>query len=142
MKNILSFLMISVFVSSCSDEPPQSKQPEPDKKEEIINNEVDTVLSTVEEDSEEVVNKEIDTSNYEMDEKVSKEDELSFCECIKKQHEINQKIEKSEDDAEMERLFDELTEVDEECQIIFAAYPQSTPEERSIRQRKVKECLR
>ncbi len=66
---------------------------------------------------------------------------LSFCDCVKKQKELNELIMETEDDAEMEKAMTELeTMKTGECKVLFSVN-QNTVEEKEAHARRVKKCL-
>lgn len=72
---------------------------------------------------------------------VVEEGGLSFCDCVKKQKELNELIMETEDDAEMEKAMTELeTMKTGECKVLFSA-KQNTIEEKEAHARRVKKCL-
>ena len=72
---------------------------------------------------------------------VVEEGGLSFCDCVKKQKELNELIMETEDDAEMEKAMTELeTMKTGECKVLFSVN-QNTIEEKEAHARRVKKCL-
>ena len=72
---------------------------------------------------------------------VVEEGGLSFCECVKKQKELNELIMETEDDAEMEKAMTALeTMKTGECKVLFSVN-QNTIEEKEAHARRVKKCL-
>lgn len=68
-------------------------------------------------------------------------EQWDFCYCIKKNDSINKAIEADElSDSDLNFLLDRMTEVDEHCKKMLLA-PQNSPEERTLYQNKVENCL-
>ncbi len=66
---------------------------------------------------------------------------MSFCDCVKKQKQLEKIILESEDEAESDKAMDELNNLKNgDCKILFEGN-QSTKEAKQAHERKVKACL-
>lgn len=147
-----SILGMMVFFTACNSEETTDEM--------IINEQEETVESTPEMNAnseitaadtsstgvyqEEVVENEEDglkAALQKKDEVVVEEGGLSFCDCVKKQKELNDLIMETEDDSEMEKAMQELEEMKKgECKVLFSSN-QNNIEEKEAHARKVKGCL-
>lgn len=66
---------------------------------------------------------------------------LTFCDCVKKQKALNDKLMEAEEDSEIKKLQEEMKALmNGECKE-FLATNQTTKEDQEAHQRKVKKCL-
>jgi hypothetical protein len=66
---------------------------------------------------------------------------MSFCDCVKKMKELDDKLMTEEDEVKLNAILAEKEKLaDGECSVIKAG-SQTTPAQRAERARKVKECL-
>lgn len=145
MKNMIhtyiSLFVFSIFIVGCSGD---NDAEETNSQGEHVEN-VDSTMNN--QDSSMI--EEIDTASNE--EYVSEEDEmeklneehkqLTFCDCVKKQKELDDAMELEEDDAKLMDILDEMERlVNEECKVLTVG-PNRTPDERAAHKRKVRKCL-
>jgi PBP1b-binding outer membrane lipoprotein LpoB len=65
---------------------------------------------------------------------------LSFCDCVKKQEDLNAQLDATEDDDEVERLFTAMEALTKgECKVLMMG-GQTSPEQRKARQRQIDKC--
>lgn len=65
---------------------------------------------------------------------------LSFCDCVKKQAELEEKLDATEDDALVDQLFAEMEALTKgECKVLMMG-GQTSPEQRAARQRRIDKC--
>lgn len=145
MKNMIhtyiSLFVISIFIVGCSgDNDAEETNAQGEHVEKIDSTMNDQDSSMVEE---------IDTASAEA--YVSEEDDLeklneehkqlTFCDCVKKQKELDDAMELEEDDAKLMDILDEMERlVNEECKVLTVG-PNRTPDERAAHKRKVRKCL-
>lgn len=145
MKNMIhtyiSLFVFSIFIVGCSGD---NDAEETNSQGEHVEN-VDSTMN----DQDSSMIEEIDTASNE--EYVSEEDEmeklneehkqLTFCDCVKKQKELDDAMELEEDDAKLMDILDEMERlVNEECKVLTVG-PNRTPDERAAHKRKVRKCL-
>jgi hypothetical protein len=66
---------------------------------------------------------------------------VTFCECVKKQHEIDEKMEAAEADAEIDAVMAEMDDLAKgPCKALLGE-TQTTPEQRTMRKQRIAECL-
>lgn len=66
---------------------------------------------------------------------------MSFCDCVKKQKQLEKTMLETEDDAEFDKAIEELNAMKTgECKILFEG-DQSTIEAKQAHERRVKKCL-
>lgn len=66
---------------------------------------------------------------------------MSFCDCVRKQKELEKLMLETEDDAEFDKAMEELQQMkDGDCKILFEGN-QTTIEDKQAHERKVKACL-
>jgi len=66
---------------------------------------------------------------------------MSFCDCVKKQKQLEKTMLETEDDAEFDKAIEELNAMKTgECKILFEG-DQSTIEAKQAHERKVRKCL-
>jgi len=66
---------------------------------------------------------------------------VTFCDCIRRQNEINKQLDKAETDAEIDEVLAEMDKFTEgDCKNILAG-DRTSPSARAEHQRKVAECL-
>lgn len=66
---------------------------------------------------------------------------MSFCDCVKKQKQLEKTMLETEDDAEFDNAMEELNNMKTgDCKILFEG-DQSTMEAKQAHERKVKKCL-
>lgn len=145
MKNMIhtyiALFVISIFIVGCSgDNDAEETNAQGEHVEKIDSTMNDQDSSMVEE---------IDTASAEA--YVSEEDDLeklneehkqlTFCDCVKKQKELDDAMELEEDDAKLMDILDEMERlVNEECKVLTVG-PNRTPDERAAHKRKVRKCL-
>lgn len=143
MKNIGKFTLIyaclTMLMFSCGEDAADDNKEKNSTEETADSTKVDSLS----------MQEEVDTSNQA--EYVSEEDEmealneehqqLSFCDCVKKQEALDKSLEEEEDDDKLMELLDEMERlVNEECKILTTS-PNTTPDERAAHKRKVRKCL-
>lgn len=143
MIKYLPLLSVFVLFSCGSSSTDESKKEDADKKDttEVVNdetmNETDDTEEMAEEDKVVVANPE-NTSI----EAFEKKGGMSFCDCVKKTHELDEEM--LLDETTDERLDEIMAEKDKlmngDCAVLKVG-GQSSPDERAARQRKVNACL-
>ena len=142
MKNIgkitVIYACLTLLFFSCSEETSDENKENTSTEEVVDSTDVDSLS----------MDEEVDTS--EQADYVSEEDEmealneehqqLSFCDCVKKQEALEKSLDEEEDDEKLMELLDEMERlVNEECKIITTS-PNTTPDERAAHKRKVRKC--
>ena len=151
MKNLLVLTYVALIFVSCSEAPKSEVQ-----SEEQIDKEIKTLLKEEEEkeleqkqeeDSipmeekpdEELTDEELEVKTEKVELKVLSK--VTFCDCIKKQKELDDKLMETEDDAEMDNILAEMDKLTEgECKNLMAD-KSSSPEAREERKAKIAACL-
>lgn len=130
MKNCYILLMFVSFLLACSG----------NSEPEDVNNELDTLQQDLAEDEPQT------DAEAEMQQLMQAEEEPedtgpSFCECVKKQDALNEKMMDAETDDEIRAVQKEMNElVTGECKKILAANIVSK-DQQEAHKRKVKACL-
>lgn len=147
-RSIVFALVMGLFVS-CSESPKDSnvqtneeldteikeKLNEAEKAESDLN--VDT--SFVEAQEEELTDKELEVETEEAE--LKELSKVTFCDCVKKQKALDDRLMETEDDAEIDKIMAEMDELSAgECKNLLANNA-SSPEEREERKAKVEACL-
>ena len=66
---------------------------------------------------------------------------ITFCDCIKQQHKIDEQMELAEQDKEIEALMEEMDKLSEgPCKALLSE-TQTTPEQREERKERIAKCL-
>jgi hypothetical protein len=68
-------------------------------------------------------------------------EQWDFCDCVRKNDSIQRVIEKAPDNANFDKIFARMEEIDSKCVALLTA-PTRTPEERSKHQARIKKCLK
>lgn len=140
-------LLITVFtVFSCGSDG--------NNPEDAVNSKDSTAVGV---DIQDTLDKQI-ISDYDMstvDKKNSKEfkenlvkiekqfgEQWGFCDCVVKNDSINKAFSKEVSDKEFDRLSDRFDEIDQKCKAFLTQSPNTTPEERTKHEKKVKKCLK
>lgn len=134
MRNLI--LLIPIFLLACASGE-DNEQDTTDSTAVVIEDTTD--LEIIEEDTTTFTETEEEAAERKV---VLKElSKVTFCDCIKKQNEINKKLEKAETDAEMDEVLAEMDKFTEgECKNLMAG-DRTSPSARAEHQRKVTECL-
>ncbi len=139
-KSLLVFFILSVLVVSCSGEQNEQEILKVTKKG------VDTITTRIipEKESKKVV-KVIDkkTEKKEVHEKIVAKygEQWDFCNCVVKNDSINSALEKTLTDKQTDKLMSRWEYIDTKCKE-FLTTPNTTPEQRSKHEWKVKQCLK
>ncbi len=143
MKQSLFLCTITLLLWACGGESPTENTPTTDS----------LVTDTLTVDTASMVEVPIDTlvedtavveeEGLSREEVKTFEKSVDFCECVKKQYKINKAIEKTEDDAEIDRLFDEMTALEEgDCKEMLSGKGSHTKDQVEERKRRVEACLK
>lgn len=129
-------LLIPIFLLACTS----GDDSEQDATDSTMADIEDTIgLEVIDEDTTTF----IETEEEEAERKVVLKElpKTTFCDCIKKQNEINKKLEKAETDAEIDAVLAEMDKFTEgECKNLMAG-DRTSPSARAEHMRKVAECL-
>lgn len=66
---------------------------------------------------------------------------VTFCDCVKKQNDIDQRMEDAEEDAEINALMEEMDKLSEGPCKDMLSETQTTPEQREERKLRIAKCL-
>lgn len=142
MKRILTTLTLSsmmLFFYACSGEDTGEQT---DNKDNVTSDTTSVdkdILQTEEIDT--TATKDYVSEEDAMEELNKEHKQLTFCECVAKQKELDDAMETEEDDAKVMELLDEMERlVNEECKVLTVS-PNRTPDERAAHKRKVQKCL-
>lgn len=152
MKKIFYFITLSLFIASCGSEPNTEEINTIDSSatENQIKDDANAEFTAADTSSTGVYQEEVDDSKemtlqeaLKADNQNSSEEEggMSFCDCVKKQKELEKIMLETEDDAEFDKAMEELEGMKTgECKILFEGN-QSTVEDKKAHEQKVKRCL-
>lgn len=134
-----------LFITSCGgDEPEEIIEDTTVVIQDNMNEEVtaaDTSSTGVYQEETEEGPGSLEEALQSSNEEVVEEGGLSFCDCVKKQKELETIMLETEDDAEFDRVMEELENMKTgDCKILFAGNI-TTIEEKRAHERKVKKCL-
>jgi len=136
MKKLLFSIVVAMFLFSCGG---GEKKKEAEKKTDSI---ADTTSTVVPEDTisaEEKATEDLSSTSVEELEKSGSG--LSFCECVKKQKELDDQLVAAEEDKLIEELLQKSEDLrNGEC-IILKVGSQQTASQKNDREKKVKKCL-
>jgi hypothetical protein len=146
MRKFLPLLAITILLFACSEPPADATlriEEEIDRDiKEAINDAEEAELNEQEVDSivEEVLSDEaLEVVTEKAELKVLSK--VTFCDCIKKQKTLDDRLMETEDDVEMDKIMAEMDELIEgECKNLMADNSTS-PEDREERKLKIQGCL-
>jgi len=155
MKKLLllaSIFTFILFISSCGND--EATQEEADEAiEEVLESFTDDAnaeVTAADTSSTGVYQEEVDDNEEtslqdamknQNKTEIVEEGALSFCDCVKKNKELNDLMMESEDDAVLDKVMKDLEDLRTgECKILFEG-KQNTIEEKQAHERKVKRCL-
>jgi hypothetical protein len=131
-------LLVSfILLTACKSEP-EHVEPVKEDKVELIKDVVgDDLIKDKPKDK--VAEKE----KIENHEKIVKKygEQWGFCECVIANDSINKASQKNLSDAQLDKLMTRWDYVEQKCQE-FLTNPNTTPEERTAHEKKVKKCLK
>lgn len=148
----VALFSIIIFFSACNSEETTDETITNEQAETVDNTpemNVNSEVTAADTSATGVYQEEVDESQEDglkaalqkKNEVVVEEGGLSFCDCVKKQKELNDLIMETEDDAEMEKAMQELENMKTgECKVLFSTN-QNNIEEKQAHARKVKACL-
>lgn len=153
MKKLFYLITLSLFIVSCGSEPNTEEISTTDSTatENQIKDDANAEFTAADTSSTGVYQEEVDDSKemtlqeaLKADNQNSSEEEeggMSFCDCVKKQKELEKIMLETEDDAEFDNAMKELEEMKTgDCKILFEGN-QSTVEDKKAHEQKVKRCL-
>lgn len=139
-KSLPIYFILTLLLVSCMD---QKKEKKLHSKQEKSKDSTSNVLSKTKETKKMI--KVIDPKTEKLEEHakiVAKYGEQwDFCNCVLKNDSINKALEKTLSDKQTEKLMLRWEFVDTKCKD-FLTTPNTTPEERSKHEWKVKQCLK
>lgn len=140
MKTLLSLSIFALILFACSGEETKSEGGKPVDKDTST---VDTVVvDTLSDDTLKAQGYDID-EEQNIEENIEKKygEQWGFCECVVRNDSVNKAFANEMTEAETDKLMKRWDEIEKHCKKMLTA-PNTTPEERSAYERKVRKCLR
>jgi hypothetical protein len=139
-KSLPVFFILTLILISCVEQKKEEKLPSNQKKSKDST----SITPITSEETKKIV-KVIDpkTEKLEVHAKIVAKygEQWDFCSCVMKNDSINKALEKTLTDKQTEKLMARWEFVDTKCKD-FLTTPNTTPEERSKHEWKVKQCLK
>jgi hypothetical protein len=139
-KSLPVFFILTLLLISCVDQKKEEKLPSNQKKSKDS-----TFITPITSKETKKMVKVIDpkTEKLEVHAKIVAKygEQWDFCNCVMKNDSINKALEKTLTDKQTEKLMARWEFVDTKCKD-FLTTPNTTPEERSKHEWKVKQCLK
>jgi hypothetical protein len=139
-KSLPVFFILTLLLISCVDQKKEEKLPSNQKKSKDS-----TFITPITSKETKKMVKVIDpkTEKLEVHAKIVAKygEQWDFCSCVMKNDSINKALEKTLTDKQTEKLMARWEFVDTKCKD-FLTTPNTTPEERSKHEWKVKQCLK
>jgi hypothetical protein len=150
MKNLILLFSITFLFFACNTSEDNQEEINSDSTEtqEVFIDDVNSEVTAADTSSTGVFQEEAD-ENLTLQESLKANAEkstdetggMSFCDCVKKQKQLEKTMLETEDDAEFDSAMEELNNMKTgECKILFEGN-QSTMEAKQAHERKVKKCL-
>jgi hypothetical protein len=139
-KSLPVFFILTLLLISCVDQKKNTKQPkETAKIQDTTSNE--NITSKDSKKMVEVIDKKTEKKEEHAKIVAKYGDQWDFCSCVLKNDSINKALEKTLTDKQTDKLMARWEYVDTKCKE-FLTTPNTTPEERSKHEWKVKQCLK
>ena len=139
-KSLPVFFILTLLLISCVDQKKEEKLPSNQKKSKDS-----TFITPITSKETKKMVKVIDpkTEKLEVHAKIVAKygEQWDFCNCVMKNDSINKALEKTLSDKQTDKLMTRWEFVDTKCKD-FITTPNTTPEERSKHEWKVKQCLK
>ena len=139
-KSLPVFFILTLILISCVEQKKEEKLPSNQKKSKDST----SITPITSEETKKIV-KVIDpkTEKLEVHAKIVAKygEQWDFCNCVMKNDSINKALEKTLSDKQTDKLMTRWEFVDTKCKD-FLTTPNTTPEERSKHEWKVKQCLK
>jgi len=150
MKHLTFLLSITLLLFSCISTENNQEEINQDSNlvEEVFIDNANAEVTAADTSSTGVYQEEVN-ENLTLEESLKQNTEttiensegMSFCDCVKKQKQLEKTMLETEDDAEFDSAMEELNNMKTgECKILFEG-DQSTIEAKQAHERKVKKCL-